>query len=122
MDLFGHVMRSPTAAQELRLETAARPRARDPKRDPRPYRGPDATPTIDPDLRALYVAPDGETEEQRAVRLKARQREKSQFRSRAKRDGRELHRKAARAIPIGVGWREMVAYNGPIMADEEGGA
>lgn len=120
MDLFGNVMRSANATRELALESIARPRARDPKRDPRPYRGPDATPTIDPDLRALYVAPVGETEEQRDARLRARQREKSAFRSRAKRDARELHRKAARAIPIGVGWAEMVAYNGPMI--EEGGA
>ena len=119
MDLFGQVTRTPTAAQELRLETATRNRARDPGRDPRPYRGPDATPTIDPDLRALYVAPDGETPEAREARIRARQRKKTAFRSRAKRDARELHRKAARAIPVGVGWREMVAYNGGVV---EGGA
>ena len=108
MDLFGNVIRSRTEKLENAMAVRRLPRAPDAGRDkPAHWVKPEAA-LPNERVRALYVAPDGETDAQRSNRLKAIAREKSAFRSRAKRDRSYLQSKKARALGMKTGWQEMV--------------
>lgn len=105
MDLFGNVPRSPTERLENELIARGLPRARNMKLDRAPHRYTN-DPLIDPKVRALYVAPDGETVGERDARLKRQRLERSQFRSRAKADAKFLHKRLGRALPVGLLYTE----------------
>jgi hypothetical protein len=108
MDLFGQVVRSRTEKQENAAALRALPCAPNAKRDPTKHRLPDTVALVNETVKALYVAPVGETADERKARVKAIYREKSQFRSRAKSDARMLHKRKARALGLLTGWNEMV--------------
>ena len=108
MDLFGQIVRSRTEKYENAMAVRRLPRAPDAGRDQTRHRLPDAVALVNETAKALYVAPVGETADERKARVKAIHREKSQFRSRAKSDARELHKRKARALGLVTGWNEMV--------------